>query len=165
MTARSLWSRIALGVAAAATTSLALPLPAPGPERTGVPQAVVAGTLLGTLLFVALARARPRLPTRTALTPGQAGFLLGWAWVEETLWRRLLLGGVAAAAGALTGLLTATALFALAHREARWTQVATGAAFGLAYIATGRLAAAVASHAVYNVLVAGSRPRAAGRSP
>jgi len=157
MSARSLWARIAFGVAAAVVTFLAVPIPAPAPERTGSLVAAALGTTLGIVLFAALAQVRPALPKRVDVTGAQLCFLVGWAWVEEMLWRRLLLGGLAVIAGAALGLIVATALFALAHQEGRGTQVATGATFGAAYLTTGRLLAAFAAHAVYNILVAGSR--------
>ncbi len=157
MSRRSLWARIAAGAAAALGSVVLVPVPAPMGVRSPTIVAVALGTALGVLLFVSLAGTRPRLPLRAHLTVTQLLFVIGWAWVEEALWRRLLLGGVALAAGALAGLAVATALFALAHRQGRRSQVLTGAAFGSAYIATGRLGAAIASHVVYNLLVAGSR--------
>lgn len=159
MSARSLWTRIATGVAAATITLIAVPVPAPGPERADMIAAAAGGVAAGALLFMALARVSPRLPTRASATGAQLSFLVVWAWVEEVLWRRLLLGGLTVVAGAAFGLVAATALFALAHRQGRGTQVVTGTTFGAAYLATGRLIAAVASHAAYNVLVAGSRGR------
>lgn len=159
MSGRSLWIRIAIGTTVALISVVAVPVPAPAPERVEVAAGVAAGLGSGVLLFVALARARPRAPDATQLTLGQLGFLIGWAWVEEVVWRRLVLGGVALLAGAVAGLVVATALFALAHRRSRPSQLLTGAVFGAAYIGTGRLSAAVASHAAYNVLVAGARAR------
>lgn len=159
MSRRSLWGRIAAGTSVAVVTVLVIPVPAPTSARFDAIWAVACGTGLGMLLFLSLARAWPRAPARTHLTVAQLCFLLGWACVEEVLWRRLLLGGVAVFAGATAGLITATALFALAHAHGRPTQFLTGAVFGGAYIGTGRLSAAVASHAVYNLLVAGSRAR------
>lgn len=166
MSGRSLWARVVPGTACALATVLLVPVPAPLGVRAGAVVAVGAGIGFGALLFVVLAGSRPRFPGRAQLTFGQLIFVVGWAWVEEALWRRLLLGGVALAAGALAGLAVATALFALAHRHGRRTQMVTGAGFGSAYIATGRLGAAVASHIVYNLLVAGSRgPRTSGAVP
>ncbi len=157
MSRRSLWGRIAAGTVVAVASVLLVPVPAPTGVRLHAVAAVALGAGLGVLLFVALAVSRPRSPGRAHLTTGQLLFLVGWAAVEEALWRRLLLGGVALAAGALTGLAVATALFALAHRQGRRTQIVTGGAFGTAYVATGRLGAAIATHVVYNLLVAGSR--------
>lgn len=159
MSGRSLWLRIAIGTALALMTILTVPVPAPAPARIESAAATVIGFVLGVLLFAALARTRPRAPVGDRLSFGQLCFLLGWAWVEEVLWRRLLLGGVALVAGAAAGLVVATALFALAHPHGRATQIVTGTVFGAAYIGTGRLSAAVASHAVYNLLVAGTRAR------
>lgn len=157
MSGRSLWTRIVAGTACAAVTVILVPVPAPLGVRTGTLAALVAGLAAGAVVFVVVAGSRPRLPGRSTLTPAQLLFILGWAWVEEALWRRLLLGGVAVALGAFAGLVVATALFAVAHRHGRRAQLVAGAGFGAAYIATGRLGAAVASHVVYNLLVAGSR--------
>lgn len=157
MSSRSLWTRVVAGAAGAAATVLLVPVPAPLGVRTGAFVAVAAGAGAGALLYIVLTCSLPRLPGRSSLTPTQLVFVLAWAWVEEALWRRLLLGGVALAAGTLAGLVVATLLFALAHGHGRRAQVVTGAGFGSAYIATGRLGAAVASHVVYNLLVAGSR--------
>jgi membrane protease YdiL (CAAX protease family) len=162
MSARSLWSCMSIGFAAAAATVLVAPAPAPTSPRVGSAAAVLLGVPVGVLVFVALARVPPRLPRRGELTRAQLAFLLGWAWVEEVIWRRLLLATLAVAAGVAVGLATATALFALAHRQGRAAHLLTGAAFGGAFVVTGRLGAAVASHAVYNLLVAGSRPPQGG---
>lgn len=157
MSARSLWLRISIGFAAAAATVILAPAPAPTAPRMGSAAAILLGIPVGVLVFLALARVPPRLPRRGELTRAQLAFLLGWAWVEEVLWRRLLLATVAVAAGVTVALAAATALFALAHGQGRAAHLLTGAAFGGAFVATGRLGAAVASHAVYNLLVAGSR--------
>lgn len=159
MSGRSLWIRIAIGTTVALVTVIAVPVPAPALARAERSAGIIIGAGLGVLLYVTLARVRPRPPRSAQLTLGQLCFLIGWAWVEEVLWRRLLLGGVALAAGPVAGLIVATALFALAHPQGRPAQVLTGAIFGAAYIGTGRLSAAFASHAVYNLLVAGARAR------
>ena len=157
MTGRGLWLRVSIGIAASAATVALAPVPAPTSPRVDGAAATLLGVPVGVLVFFALARVPPRLPRRDELTGAQLAFLLGWAWVEEILWRRLLLATVAVAAGVATGLVVATALFALAHEHGRASHLLTGAAFGGAFVATGRLGAAVASHAVYNLLVAGSR--------
>lgn len=159
MSGRSLWLRVSVGFAAAGATAMAAPAPAPTSARLGTIAAAALGVPLGALLYLVLSRARPHLPGAGELTQAQLTFLLGWAWVEEMLWRRLVLSGIALVGGATVGFLVATALFALAHPEGRRTHLLTGATFGGAFVATGRLAAAVASHAVYNLLVAGSRAR------
>jgi membrane protease YdiL (CAAX protease family) len=148
---------VAAGAAAAAATTILAPAPPPTSARVGSAAGLLLGGPVGILAFLALARVRPRLPRRGELTRAQLAFLLGWAWVEEVLWRRLLLATVAVAAGVTAGLIAATALFALAHGQGRAAHLVTGAAFGGVFVATGRLGAAVASHAVYNLLVAGSR--------
>lgn len=157
MTGRALWLGVAMGVAVAVATAVADPAPPPTDPRVGTAAAAALGVPLGILLFLALARARPRLPGGGELTGAQFAFLLGWAWVEEMVWRRLLLAGFAVVVGVALGLVATTAFFAFAHRRGRATHLFTGAAFGGAFVATGRLGAAVASHAVYNLLVAGSR--------
>jgi len=157
MSGRSLWLRVSIGLTVAGVTALAAPVPPPTDPRVGTGTAALLGVPLGVLLFCLLARARPRLPRSGELTRAQFGFLLAWAWVEEMVWRRLLLAAVALVAGLAIGLVAATALFAFAHAGGRASHLLTGAAFGTAFVATGRLAAAVATHAVYNVLVAGSR--------
>ena len=162
MSGRSLWLRVGVGFAAAATTIVLAPAPAPTSARVGSVAALLLGVPVGVLVFLALARVPPRLPRREQLTRAQLAFLLGWAWVEEVIWRGLLLAVVAVVAGVAAALVATTALFALAHTQGRASHLLTGTAFGGAFVATGRLGAAVASHAVYNLLVAGSRaPRGA----
>jgi ABC-2 type transport system ATP-binding protein len=75
---------------------------------------------------------------------------------EEAIWRALLLG-LLLPIGCAGALAVSTVLFAAAHvgrlgRKA-WAHLATGSLFGLAYLATGRLGAAIAAHGTYNVLV------------
>lgn len=142
-----------MGTTAALATSLALPVPAPTAVRVSIPVAALAGLLAGAAVFSLIA-GRPRL--RALPTPTQAGFLVGWSWVEEVLWRRLLLSGLAVVAGAAVALVATTTLFALAHSD-RGVHLLTGALFGSLFLATGRLAAAVTAHAAYNLLVAAAR--------
>jgi len=73
--------------------------------------------------------------------------------VEEILWRRLVLGGVASHAGWPAGLVTSTIAFAVTHRVGKSSHLVTGCAFGAAYLATGRLLAAIVMHATYNLLL------------
>jgi ABC-2 type transport system ATP-binding protein len=76
---------------------------------------------------------------------------------EEALWRGLLLGSLAVVSGRLAALVATTALFAATHvPRYGWraaTHLLTGAVFGVVYLATGALAAAIVAHALYNVLV------------
>ncbi len=69
------------------------------------------------------------------------------------LWRRFLFG-VLAAAGTVPAAVVTTVAFAATHRHGRRAHLLTGAMFCGAYLATGRLIAAVAAHAAYNLLVA-----------
>lgn len=156
MSPLGLWARIAAGACAALGSAVLVPVPAPSGQRTDALLACIAGLCVGAALYVVLARERPRRPM---LTRTQLCFLLAWAVVEELLWRRLLLGGLALALGAAGALAASTVVFALAHRPAWRPQLATGAVFGSTYLATGRLLAAVSSHVAYNLLAAGSRRR------
>ena len=158
MSPLSFWVRIAIGTAIAVGSVVLVPIPAPATTRLSIPVGVAIGAVLGGALFVALTRQAPRLPGRCQLTRAQLSFLLAWSCVEELLWRRLLLGGLALFAGSAVGLVVTTALFTASHPHSRLTHGATGTVFGGAYVATGRLAAAIASHVAYNLFVAGSRP-------
>lgn len=155
MSPRALWIRLVLlsGVAAASfLVQLDSPRSAPWPA---VPASCV-GALAGIVLFAALAPVRGPEPARRP-APSTSAFLLLWAAVEETLWRRLLLG-VLAGAGPIPAAAAATVAFAVSHRHGRAVHLLTGGTFCAAYVATGRLTAAVAAHAAYNLLVAW-RPR------
>jgi ABC-2 type transport system ATP-binding protein len=76
---------------------------------------------------------------------------------EEVFWRWLVLGGLAPVVGLVPAFLASTVGFALAHGVRRADVVAvhlaTGAAFGTVYVVTGRIEAAILTHAVYNWLV------------
>lgn len=154
MSTRSMWLRVTLGASAAVLSVLALPIPPPAGARVEAVPAAGLGLAAGSALFLALAR---RPPACLRPRPAQALVVVCWSWVEEALWRRLLLGGAALAVGAPAALAAATALFALAHRD-RAVHALTGAVFGGLYVATGRLTGAAAAHAAYNLLVAAARP-------
>jgi ABC-2 type transport system ATP-binding protein len=119
------------------------------------------GIAAGAALFVALARKRvspaaltavprERLLARTVVLTVKAAH-------EEAVWRAVVLGFLVGPAGRAGAVAVSSFLFAAAHVNrlgARATQhVATGAVFGLAYLATGWLAAAIGAHAAYNVLI------------
>ena len=76
---------------------------------------------------------------------------------EEALWRGVVLGHLALLLGRAGALAVSTALFGAAHvrrqRTAAVAHIATGSVFGVVYLATGRLVAAVAAHGAYNLLV------------
>jgi ABC-2 type transport system ATP-binding protein len=119
------------------------------------------GAVVGLLLFAVLARRRVspaavlRLPRRRLLA--RTLLLTTKSAQEEAVWRGLLLGALAGPLGRLGALAASSAFFALAHIPGQGRRGAlhavTGAAFGGVYLATGRLDAAIAAHAVYNVSV------------
>jgi membrane protease YdiL (CAAX protease family) len=149
-----LWSRVA--IVTAASFGLALWLEPPGPPRhVHAGAAVAIGGGVGLVLFVALARRRPTIP-RAAGSFGallaNVGFFGLWATNEELVWRRVILGELLVV-GALPAFAASTVGFALMHRARPGLHLLTGGAFGAVYLATGALAASVAAHWTYNVLV------------
>ncbi len=83
---------------------------------------------------------------------GRVAFFGLWATNEEVLWRRVVLGELLSA-GMASALAVSTVGFALAHRTRRLVHLGTGGLFASVYLVTGVLAASVAAHWVYNVLV------------
>ena len=130
----------------------------------GFANAIVVGGVLGSAAFLALARAT--VPA-AAIAAAPRGRLLARSVIltlgslrEEAIWRGLVLGFLAGPLGRLGALAVSTVMFAAAHvhgqgRSAK-SHLVTGLAFGLAYVATGRLAAAMVAHASYNILVGAS---------
>lgn len=126
---------------------------------------LVPAALLGVAVGAVVALALRVLPTpagaplwaaATRRTAVLAGILLGVAAAEEAVWRWAVLDGLAAVAGPLVAVILSALGFAMAHgrsRRAIGTHAVTGGAFGLAYLATGRLAAAIGAHASYNLAV------------
>ena len=167
MTPAALWLRIGAGTCAAAGSVVLIPVPAP---KHGFPlvAAAIAGSAGGFVLFVVLARALPTVRAGwSRRDTNRSSFLLLWATVEELLWRRLALGGLALHVGWLVALAVSSAAFAAAHRRGRESQLVTGLGFGSVYLATGRLLASIAMHTVYNLLLdrALPRPLPAARAP
>ena len=127
-------------------------------------EALTLAALCGSALFVALAgRAPPvaaiaALPRRRLLA--RSLVLTAKSAQEEVVWRGLLLGTLVVPLGRVGALALCTALFAAAHvpRQGHGAAVhlATGGVFGAVLLGTGRLSAAIASHASYNVLVGAS---------
>jgi membrane protease YdiL (CAAX protease family) len=154
VTPTGLWLRLAAGVSAAAGSVLLIPIE---PPTAGVPAgpAVLVGVLGGVALFSILAQARPvvrRSPlTRRRVT--RSSFFLVWASVEEALWRRFVLAALATHAGWVVALAGSSIGFALSHRVGWPGHLVTGLGFGSVYLATGQLLAAIAMHAVYNLLL------------
>jgi membrane protease YdiL (CAAX protease family) len=108
---------------------------------------LVAGGLLPlALLFQPAQRPRP-----LAITFGVAVFLVLRAAVEEVVWRLAVTGRIATVAGWPAGLTIGALGFGLAHAGPLRVLVAR-ICIGL-FLATGRLLAAVAAHAAYNLLV------------
>lgn len=166
MTPRGLWLRVGAGIGGAAAALALVEVPPPTAATVSLPAAMCLGLAAGIVLFAALAQQVPPLPT-----PRPAGrwlirlsFVVVWAAVEEIFWRWLALGLVAAAAGWPLALVGSSIAFAAVHRAGKASQLATGATFGVVYLATGRLLAAVAAHATYNLVLAEAlariRPRA-----
>jgi membrane protease YdiL (CAAX protease family) len=144
---------VRLTVAAIGTTGLlVLVSPAEPAPRVGIPGAALAGVVAGLLLYVAVARRRPYIPPLVPPALAACCVLVVAAASEEVVWRRVVLGEllragpVAAAAGSTLG-------FALVHRTRQGLHLGTGATFAGLYLATGALAAAIAAHWVYNVLL------------
>jgi membrane protease YdiL (CAAX protease family) len=131
-----------------------IPIPAP---VGGIPAgpATLVGCLAGAVLFGLLAQALPsaRLEAWTRRDTTRTSFFLLWAWVEETVWRRLVLGGLALQTGWPIALVGSSLAFAATHRFGRPSNLATGFAFGSVYLVTGTLVAPIVAHAVYNVLL------------
>lgn len=116
------------------------------PGGIGVP----AGAAAGLVLFVALAGVPIlRMP---ALLP--ALWVAAGASFEELVWRGLGMGLLAGTVGVVAALAITTAGFALAHRYRPRARIHlfTGVTFGSAF-ACGGLAAAIAAHSAYNLLV------------
>jgi ABC-2 type transport system ATP-binding protein len=152
-------SRIAGWVAAAAFgTALAPPIE-PWVDTPLHP--FLLGLASGVVLFALLARRRIRLAAVASLPPAGVAArslaLTARAGYEEAVWRGLVLGLLTGPVGRAGALAASTLLFAGGHLRRQGpgaaVHLATGAVFGLAYVLTGRLSAAIGSHAAYNVLV------------
>ena len=116
MTPAGLWSRIGLGALLATGLPLALDIPTPTDLHVPVPLALTVGLAAGLALYSISAHRRP-VPIRPiGLT--KTTFVVGWATVEEILWRWLLLGGLALRLPLGVAFAAATAAFALAHSTA-----------------------------------------------
>ena len=135
-------------------------------------EALAFGVLAGGGAFFLLARRR--LPASSlAVVPRRRLIARSLALTvksaqEEAVWRGVVLGLAVAPLGRLAALAISTALFAGAHirRQGRaaGAHVVTGGLFGLVYLVTGRLHAAMAAHAGYNVLVGAASLADAGVS-
>jgi ABC-2 type transport system ATP-binding protein len=124
-------------------------------------EALTFGALAGTGLFFLLAR-KPLPASSLAIVPprrliARSLALAAKSAQEEAIWRGLVLGMAVGPLGRPAALVLSTGLFAAAHvgRQGRAaaTHLVTGGVFGLVYLETGRMHAAVTAHAGYNALV------------
>jgi ABC-2 type transport system ATP-binding protein len=124
---------------------------------------VVAAVLVAAVLFAALARRPLRLRSlsrsRGPALVAKAAFLGCSSASEEILWRWFLLGELSSKIGVPAAFLVSTLGFAVVH--GRWqggrgvaVHVMTGSVFGGIFLVTGSLAAAIAAHVTYNLLIA-----------
>ncbi len=145
-----------LGAAAVAVLQPRLVVATLHASAATVLEGAAAGAVLYAVLRHALAPAAAvGQPTGSLAFRGLAVTLTAWA--EETLWRGVLLGTLASRS-AVFALALSTAGFAASHVYGQgWTALRThaltGLTFGGLYVATGSLAAAIAAHAVYNLIV------------
>ena len=118
------------------------------PGRVPELAAVAVGLAVAIALHALLARGR-EAPSRSLLLPA----LLA-AVSEEVVWRWGALAGLAPHVGWGAALGLSTAGFAYRHTrgDGLFAYLLLGGAFGGVFLATGRLAAAVAAHAGYNAL-------------
>ncbi|HEX6724435.1 MAG TPA: ATP-binding cassette domain-containing protein [Gaiella sp.] len=155
-------SRLGLWIAVATWGALVAPDVRPlDPTVHPLTEAIALGCLAGGCVFLLLAH-RPIASSAFSALPrkrllARSAVLTAKSAEEEAIWRGVVLGLLVPPLGPLGALASSSALFAGAHvrrlgRRA-WAHLATGAAFGLAYLATGRILAAMAAHSTYNVLV------------
>ncbi|HEX2302130.1 MAG TPA: ATP-binding cassette domain-containing protein [Gaiella sp.] len=131
------------------------------PTLHPIGEALVVGGITGIALFAVLARRR--VPAAVAIElprrrlAARSIVLTAKSAQEEAIWRALVLGLLVDPLGRAGAVVVSTVLFAGAHLgrlgRASAAHLLTGAAFGSAYVATGRLHAAIAAHGTYNVLV------------
>jgi membrane protease YdiL (CAAX protease family) len=153
------WARAAGELALAATVAATASVSSPGLARLALLPSLLVGATAGLGLVVLLARRLPPSPRvergRLRLVALKAAVIALGSWAEEILWRWCAIGALAPAIGVVPAYVASTTGFALAHagRRARRTHLLTGACFGAVYLATGRIAAAVAAHLAYNLTV------------
>jgi ABC-2 type transport system ATP-binding protein len=133
--------------------------------------AVPAGAAAGALLYAVLAAGTLPLTirrTRAGAVVMRSAYLFGRSAVEEVVWRGYVFTGLALGVGTPTAFVATVALFAIAHRPGQgrlWiVHLVTGATFTTVFATTGSLAASVAAHATYNVVVGLAVEGARGRS-
>lgn len=139
---------LAAGVAIGAMPHVSPRLPAAA--------AMLGGLAAGVCLYRVLAGRWPPRQFRRRPSAGGAIVVAARAAGEEVAWRGFLLGALAPALGTAGAIPLSSAVFACAHRvdrsRDRLVHLLTGSVFGLVYVSTGRLTAAVAAHVAYNAL-------------
>ena len=148
-----LWARLAAGVALALVLVATVSPERPAP-RVSAAEALAGGVLAGLALYIAVVRRGPVFPREATVSlVATTCALLGLAAAgEEVVWRRVVLGELLRS-GSILALAGSSLAFAFAHRARPGLHLATGAAFGGVYLATGALAACIAAHWIYNVLL------------
>jgi Type II CAAX prenyl endopeptidase Rce1-like len=118
------------------------------PPRLPQPAAAAVGLAVAVVVWTMLARGRDS-PPRSLLVPA----LIAGA-SEEIVWRWGVLAGLAPRIGWVAAFGLSTAAFAYRHTrdEGLFAYLILGGAFGGVFLATGRLAGAIAAHAGYNAL-------------
>ncbi len=119
---------------------------APPQHRTSVFAAIGIGVAIALSAYGVFAH-RCSPPPRRLLVPA-----LGAAFGEEIVWRWGVLAGLAPVVGWPGAFGVSTAGFAYRHtrNDGLFTYLVLGAAFAGAFLATGRIEAAIAAHAAYN---------------
>jgi membrane protease YdiL (CAAX protease family) len=150
---------VQLASAACATALLTLaPIRGPVPHLR-MTTALLVGVGAGTSVFVALARPRRLTPP----PPRLLAIASAVATSEEIVWRWGVVAGMSPLLGVAGALAAGTLGFAFGHVPLRAVQrlppyLAVGAGFGLVFLVTGRLSAAIAAHCAYNALVLAQEP-------
>lgn len=159
MTRARPWLELGLLAALAAAVVVAVPESRHAPTL-GLVASVGVGAVTGVGIALALAGGPPLSRLRPAALAGRrlgvGGVLVLAAAGEETVFRRGIVDALAAPAGVPGAVAAGAACFALVHGPAPRrlaVHAVTGSAFGAVYALTGRLAAAVAAHAAYNLVV------------
>jgi membrane protease YdiL (CAAX protease family) len=148
---RSVVIRLVVAAAVAAVL-LVVVAPEQPAQRLGFLGAACAGVAGGLLLYVAVARRRPYVPPLVPPAVVACCILVVAAASEEVVWRRVVLGELLRV-GPLAAVAGSTLGFALVHKTRQTLHLGTGATFAGLYLATGALAASIAAHWVYNVLL------------
>ena len=134
-----------------------LGLPPPEGATMALLPAAALGVAAGVLLFRVLSGGWCSFQHASTAGVRRLATIAGSAAVEEVAWRGFVLMLATRIVGPLPALVVSSALFALAHGNvrgrAKLVHVATGGVFGGTYLATGRLTAAIAAHAVYNASI------------